>query len=220
MPSAYAFDETAVRRLTREWTAVIERDRSHPCIAAWVPFNESWGVQEIARSDAERNYAEGVYHLTKALDATRPVITNDGWEAPATDILGIHDYEQDGDALGRRYGEAGGLQRRLSGDTPAPIRLSLAGHQAGELPAVLSEFGGIALSDDDGGTWGYSRVRSAEELAERYGKLLAAVRGVQAFSGFCYTQLVDCYQETNGLLHADRRPKAPLEVIRRATRGR
>ena len=220
MPSAYAFDETAIIRLTREWTAAIERDRSHPCIVAWVPFNESWGVPDIARSPSQRAYAEGTYHLTKALDPSRPVITNDGWEAPATDVLGIHDYDQDSDALGRRYGEEGALGRMLSGDVPAPKRPALAGQRAGDQPVILSEFGGMALSDDPGGTWGYSRCASPEELADRYTRLLAAVRGVPYFAGFCYTQFADTYQETNGLLYADRRPKIPLEIIRGATRGR
>lgn len=220
MPSAYAFDETAVTRLTREWTAAIERDRSHPCIVAWVPFNESWGISDIARSPRQRAYAEGVYQLTKALDGTRPVVTNDGWEAPATDMIGVHDYEQDADGLGRRYGEAGALDRMLSGEQRGQMRLALAGQRAGEQPVLLSEFGGMALSEDPGGTWGYSRCGSAEELADRYTRLLAAVRGVPYFAGFCYTQFADTYQETNGLLYADRRPKAPLEVIRRATRGR
>jgi len=38
-------------------------------------------------------------------------------------------------------------------------------------------------------------------------------------SGFCYTQFADTYQEANGLLFADRRPKFPIEDIARATRG-
>jgi hypothetical protein len=39
------------------------------------------------------------------------------------------------------------------------------------------------------------------------------------FSGFCYTQFADTYQEANGLLYADRTPKFPLERIAAATRG-
>ena len=206
--------------LTSEWTATIERDRSHPCIVAWVPFNESWGISDIARSKTQRSYAEGLYHLTKALDPTRPVVTNDGWEAPTTDMLGIHDYEPHPDGLGRRYGETGALERILSGEAHRPIRVALARQRLGEQPVLLSEFGGMALSDDLGATWGHSRCASPEELADRYARLLAAVRGVPHFAGFCYTQFADTYQETNGLLYADRRPKVPLEVIRRATRGR
>ncbi|EPR34584.1 putative hydrolase, partial [Enterobacter ludwigii] len=33
------------------------------------------------------------------------------------------------------------------------------------------------------------------------------------FSGFCYTQLTDVMQETNGLLREDRTPKLPLEKL-------
>jgi hypothetical protein len=37
------------------------------------------------------------------------------------------------------------------------------------------------------------------------------------FSGFCYTQFADTFQEANGLLYADRTPKLPLERIAAAT---
>ena len=37
--------------------------------------------------------------------------------------------------------------------------------------------------------------------------------------GFVYTQLCDVEQETNGLLTYGRRPKIPLEVIRRINEG-
>ena len=40
-----------------------------------------------------------------------------------------------------------------------------------------------------------------------------------ALAGFCYTQFTDTYQEINGLLYADRTPKAPLEQIALATGG-
>jgi beta-galactosidase/beta-glucuronidase len=220
MPAAYAFNETAMRRLTYEWTAVIERDRSHPCIVAWVPFNESWGLPDLANSPAQRDYAESVYRLTRALDPSRPVITNDGWEAPATDIIGLHDYEQDPAALAARFGSPEALAAVLETGRVAGRRASLAGRRAGDVPVMLTEFGGMALSDDPGGTWGYSRCASADELADRYARLLAGVRAMPGLSGFCYTQFADCYQETNGLLYADRRPKVPLEVIARATRGR
>ena len=72
---------------------MIDRDRSHPCIVAWVPFNESWGVPDLPDSPAQRHYVQALYHLTKTLDPTRPVVGNDGWESVATDIIGIHDYD-------------------------------------------------------------------------------------------------------------------------------
>jgi hypothetical protein len=39
------------------------------------------------------------------------------------------------------------------------------------------------------------------------------------FSGFCYTQFTDTFQESNGLLTADRSMKIPAEKIAAAVRG-
>jgi beta-galactosidase/beta-glucuronidase len=102
MPSAYRFTKVSVERVTREWLAAIDRDYSHPCVVAWVPFNESWGVPNLPESPRERHYVQGLYHLTKTLDSTRPVIGNDGWESVATDIIGIHDYDSDPTRIARR----------------------------------------------------------------------------------------------------------------------
>src|SRR4051812_7684496 len=103
MPSAYRFTKTSIERLTREWMAVIERDFSHPCIVAWVPFNESWGVPDLPDSPAQRHYVQALYHLTKTLDPTRPVVGNDGWESAETDIIGVHDYDEDPARIHQRY---------------------------------------------------------------------------------------------------------------------
>jgi hypothetical protein len=87
---------------------------------------------------------------------------------------------------------------------------------------VLTEFGGIAYdtkSTPDEGTWGYSRSTTAEGFHSLYGGLLKAVNETFMFSGFCYTQFADTFQEANGLLNADRTPKLPFEVISALTRN-
>src|SRR3982750_3818615 len=48
---------------------------------------------------------------------------------------------------------------------------------------------------------------------------MRAVNCVGLFSGFCYTQFADTYQEVNGLLPEDRRPKFPLARTVRAVRA-
>ena len=45
------------------------------------------------------------------------------------------------------------------------------------------------------------------------------VRNLALLAGFCYTQFSDTYQEANGLLYADRRPKIPLTRVAEATAG-
>jgi hypothetical protein len=220
MPSAYRFTNDSVDRLIREWSEVLTRDYSHPCIIAWVPINESWGVPNLPDNPSERHYVQALYHLTRTLDSTRPVIGNDGWESVATDIIGIHDYDDRPDRIMKRYRADEVLPRLFKRERPGGRILVLEGQMHAEQPLMLTEFGGIAFSRDRQRTWGYSRCDSPEEFARRYRELLDIVRELQVFSGFCYTQFADTYQEANGLLFADRTPKIPVHEIAAATRGR
>jgi beta-galactosidase/beta-glucuronidase len=219
MPSAYRFTPHSVERLSREWTKVIERDYSHPCIVAWVPINESWGVPNLPDNPRERHYVQALYHLTKTLDATRPVIGNDGWESVATDIVGIHDYDDQPARIAKRYHAEEVLPRLFKRERPGGRLLVLEGQTHHDLPLMLTEFGGIALARTQPGTWGYTTCRTPEEFARQYERLLDVVRNLGLLAGFCYTQFSDTYQEANGLLYADRTPKVALATITRATAG-
>src|SRR5439155_16626289 len=103
MANAYEYSPAAMERLTREWLDVLARDNSHPCIVAWVPINESWGVPDAAHDPAQQHYLQALYHLTKAMDPTRPALDNEGWEHIVSDVYGIHDYAFDGALLRERY---------------------------------------------------------------------------------------------------------------------
>lgn len=224
MPSAYRFTRKAVERITKQWTEVIERDSSHPCIVAWVPFNESWGVPNLTETAAHRHYVQALYFLTKTLDPTRPVIGNDGWESTTTDILAIHDYETQPQRLAKRYGSDVELAELFQQQRPGGRVLTLDGYPHQGQPIMLTEFGGIAYTrpDDEEAekAWGYARSNDATALQQHYRDLLLTVNRVEMFAGFCYTQLTDTFQEANGLLYIDRTPKFPLEMIASATLGR
>jgi len=224
MPSAYRFTPKAVERIIREWTEVINRDSSHPCIVVWVPFNESWGVPDLTATEAHRNYVQALYHLTKTLDPTRLVIGNDGWESTTTDILAIHDYDNNPEQLAKRYGPEVKLSDLFDRQRPGGRVLTLDGYPHQGQPVMLSEFGGIAYAIQDKAdadkAWGYVRCSNISELQIRYAALLNAVNRIEMFSGYCYTQFTDTFQEANGLLYADRTPKLPLEAIAAATLGR
>ena len=221
MPSAYRFTKRAIKQVCREWVEAMERDLSHPCIVAWVPLNESWGVPDLPDSPAQRHYVQALYYLTKTIDPTRPVIGNDGWESVATDIIGIHDYDEQPERLVARYGsEDRSIERLAERERPGGRLLVLDPGSHISKPIMLTEFGGIAFAPgEEEETWGYSRARTAQDFAQRYATLMAAVRSLNIFSGFCYTQFADTYQEANGLLYADRTPKFPIEEIARATAG-
>jgi beta-galactosidase/beta-glucuronidase len=226
--AAYAFSATAAATYVKEWTAIVRRDRSHPCLTVWVPLNESWGVEDIASSAAQRSYSHALAQLTRALDPTRPVVSNEGWEHVDSDILGLHDYS-DAEAMAARYADRASLDDVvLRGRTPHGRRPLLSGSQeraylARETPVMVTEFGGVALARreaDREDSWGYRIAGSEAEYAEVLRRQFEALQSSPELAGFCYTQLMDTGQETNGLLFADGGPKLPVEVIRAIVTGR
>jgi hypothetical protein len=222
MPSAYRFTTRAINRMLREWTEVIARDRSHPCIIVWVPFNESWGVPDLNLVAAARDAVAALYHLTRTLDPTRLVIGNDGWESSATDIIGIHDYDSDPGHFRARYGPEVKPQELVDRRWAAGRILTLDGFPHRGQPICLTEFGGIARLEGDAessGEWGYTIAKDTADFEQRITSLIEVVRTTAMFSGFCYTQFADTFQESNGLLTADRSMKIPAEKIAAAVRG-
>ncbi len=216
LPAAYEFSAQTTSRLIREWLEVVQRDRSHPCVIAWVPFNESWGVPRVATSEAQRDLVRAIYHLTKSIDPFRPVIGNDGWEQVLTDIITVHDYSSRGETLRVRYGSHVAVKETLQHVQPGYRSVLLPGLEVEQRPVMVTEFGGITLAArQSGDVWnGYGAVRSRVELVERYQSLVNALLDSPILAGFCYTQLTDTLQEQNGLLTGERVPKAPPDKIR------
>ncbi len=211
MANAYQYSIDYVRRISAEWQEAVERDCNHPCIVAWVPMNESWGVPNLAHDPGQTEHLLSLYHLTRSLDGTRPVVSNDGWEHALTDLCTIHDY-RDADALRESYETPDSAAKAM----PARRPVYVSGYAYRGEPILITEFGGIAFSGDEAG-WGYSTVSDAEEFLARYGSLIEALSQSETVQGFCYTQLTDVEQEVNGLLTCDRRPKASLDSIRMLT---
>lgn len=214
MANAYEFSASAVDRFTREWLSAVERDRSNPSIVTWVPINESWGVEDIARNPAQQAYASALYHLTRALDPTRPVISNEGWEHTYSDIVGIHDYTQHGTQLTERFGSREAIEATLHSFKPNRKRQRLIADERGQ-PVMLTEFGGISFHPAAGQNWmGYATVGTEEEYLSILRDLFAAIYASPELAGFCYTQITDTQQEKNGLYDEHRTPKLPIAALR------
>ncbi|WP_035776595.1 glycoside hydrolase family 2 TIM barrel-domain containing protein [Arthrobacter sp. H5] len=221
---AYQFSATAVARLTTEWLDIVRAYRSHPSIVTWVPLNESWGVQHGAHDPAQRAYGLALTNLTRALDPTRPVISNDGWEHTDSDMWTFHDYESSGEALLARYADRAGINAMIRGLGPVGRRMSVLPVPPVDLeekPVMLTEFGGVSYAPgtEFEDSWGYSTASNADDFESRVGEIVGAVRAASSLVGFCYTQLTDTRQETNGLCTEDRKPKLPAEVIAGIIRG-
>lgn len=213
-PAAYEFSERAQEYFTKEWMALIRQNYSHPCVIVWTPFNESWGVRQVETDYRQQQFTEGIYHLTKAYDPFRPVVSNDGWEHTVTDLVTLHDYVEKGEDFLEHYlnhkDEILSTQMYHSKEKSAFAN----GYTYSGQPVLISEYGGIAFGGHDG-EWGYGNtVRDEDEFLARYDAITTAIKKVPWICGFCYTQVSDVQQEINGLMDMNRNFKVDPDKIR------
>jgi hypothetical protein len=173
----------------------------------------------VTGDPSQRHYVQALYHLTKTLDPTRPAIGNDGWEHLVGDIYGVHDYSFDGATLRERYGSLEAVERTLREVQPHYRSVTLPGHHRAGEPIMLTECGGISYRPQPDARWyGYGTVTDRDAFLAKYRELIEAILDSPAIAGFCYTQLTDTAQETNGLLTENREPKLDPAAIRAITR--
>jgi len=201
--------------LISEWLELLARDRSHPAIIGWCPFNETWDY-ELRRQ--RNSLLSTVYYTTKAVDPTRPCIDTSGNFHVVTDIFDVHNYEQDPQIFRETY---------LPLETEGRLVDKHEKRQTyrGE-PVFMSEYGGIGLVEGCAdeyvitqgpklSTWSYGKAaQSITEFVERYRGLTDAMLDNSAMNGFCYTQLYDVEQEKNGLYTYERKPKFDMARIK------
>ena len=215
MAAAYEFSDRAVAEFTREWLEVVQQNYSHPSIITWTPFNESWGVPRIKTEKMQQHFTQAVYYLTRSIDSMRPIITNDGWEHTISDVVTLHDYEEDGDVFLARYD---GNREEIGTGHIYHNRFKAAmadGYPYTGQPVIVSEFGGIAFSGGETGAWGYGNTVDTEEaFLERFDRIITAIKKVPYISGYCYTQVSDVQQEINGLLTEDHEYKVTPEKLK------
>jgi hypothetical protein len=218
--NAFTFSERAIDRHLDEWREAVLRDRNHPSIIAWVPFNESWGISEVGHSEAQQHAVKVAYHRTHMLDGTRPVVGNDGWENVIGDLFTIHDYQWDAQVLRDRYTHESQLPGTIANYFPGARHLAVGDFDPDGKPVMVTEYGGVSFAPGSDEAWfGYGKVGNQADFAEKYRELTSALDESDLICGFCYTQLTDTEQETNGLLTENREPKVPMAELRAITRG-
>lgn len=199
-------DELAVRNFISEWSDIVIRDRNHPSLITWTPFNETWGSREGTYPRLIRD----VYNVTKAMDPTRPVNDASGDDHILTDIWSVHNYEQDGQKLEKKLEFKEGKE---------PYRNShkkyLATYEG--QPYMVDEFGGIGwmAPENRKDSWGYGNIpQTEEEFYARLDSQVKALKNSKYVVGFCYTQLTDVEQEKNGIYYYNRSPKFDMKRIK------
>lgn len=215
--SPTVYTKESVGRLTNEWIEIIGRDYNHPSLLVWVPINESWGVPEISVNRQQQHFAQALYHLIHALDETRLVISNDGWEMTETDICGIHSYIHGGKEEKEkydRYVDSLATKENILSSEQNRRRIYCNGFSHQGEAIMLTECGGIGFKADSDG-WGYTASASKQDFLDDYKRVIDAIYQSEILVGFCYTQFSDVEQEQNGLVTYDRTFKVPAEEIRK-----
>ena len=204
----YNYKPEGYAPLISEWTEILLRDRNHPAIIGWCPFNESGAsageIQQV------------VWNVTKAVDPTRPTLETSGWvhTLPHPEVRDTHDYEGNPAVFRKRWMD----YFTKAGTEPAlPVRYgqhaSVADNGA---PFMISEIGGIGWATEGG--WGYGGApKNLDEFYTRYQGTLDALLDNPNMFGFCYTQLTDVEQEHNGLYYYDRKPKFDVQKLHAIT---
>src|SRR5690606_4425370 len=221
----------AARNFISEWAECVKRDRNHPSLVVWTPFNEQWWPDKT-------NYprlAADVYNLTKLIDPTRPVNAVSGGAHILTDIWTVHHYEQDPVTLRDIIYKDGNFFP--TPDQAHPGSRNLGFNEVkddnnyvfpvydGKMPYSVDEFGGIKWVSDEKlqqldsktQTWGYGDApRTMEEFYQRLEGQVDQLLSLSAHVwGYCYTQLTDVEQEQNGIYNYDRSTKFDMERIKR-----
>ena len=188
-----------------EWTEVLIRDRNHPSVVGWCPFNE--------RDKKAAKIQEMIWNVTKAVDPTRPALETSGWThmLPHPEVLDAHDYESNPANLRERWmANLAVPAEKLS--APARYGGRPASRSDRGLPFMVSEIGGVGWAT--GGGWSYGAgPKTLDEFYARYKGTIDAMLDNPHLFGFCYTQLTVVEQERNGLYFYDRKPKFDVKKI-------
>lgn len=206
MPSFFMPSVLSNKRMRIEWMEILKELINHPSIITYTLFNESWGIFDVDRNKYTQEFVNEMYDITKEIDSTRLVLTNDGWSHLNSDFLTIHLYDQDVN----RFKE--NLDMAIYDNNFRKKVLSIYNERG--KPILVDEFGGTSFNRTDIKTWGYgNNVNNKEEYILRLTKLFNALKEDIRLSGYCYTQLSDVRQEVNGIYTMDRKEKISKEEM-------
>ncbi len=187
------YSETGCERW--EWTfrQLVARDYNHPCIFAWVLFNETWGLgfKEYAQSAERQEWVKRMYQLAKSLDSSRLVEDNSAcsYDHVITDINSWHFYIND-------YEQAKAHIEKVVAETyPGSTFNFVGGNQQGQEPLLNSEYGGISARMGD------------LDVSYCFKFLTDLLRKQEKICGYVYTELQDIEWECNGVFNYDRTAK-------------
>jgi hypothetical protein len=197
VPSPHSSSQRSRENHWAEMMRMLVHTGTHPSVVIWSLYNEDWGAQDIATSEETRRYIAAAYNHLRLHHPQLLVVDNDGWHHVSvegrlkSDLLTAHLYTPD---LGRWREMLDRLAAgRNEGVAVNPLIVGDPYHFCGQIPLVVSEWGGFGFSD-------YGGPAESGARAERIRDFKRELRR-RRIAGDVYTQAVSIEDEDNGLIN-------------------
>jgi hypothetical protein len=172
---------------------------SHPSIVILSLYNEDWGAEDITTNARTRRYISNTFDYLRLNYPQLLVVDNDGWNHVSnhgrlsSHLLTAHVYTPDEAAW------ASSLDRLVAGETHGvtaqPLIVGDEYFYRGQVPLIISEWGGFGFSD-------YGGPGETEEKAKRIRAFKREMRR-RPIAGDIYTQATSIEDEINGIIDAE-----------------
>ena len=191
----------------REWPKIVNYLKNHPSIITWTPFNETNTLECNAQ---HKSLMRKAYAITKKIDPTRPVNETSGYQHQKTDIWTVHNYQPLPVLLKKALNPPKGVYRNFP-----QFETSYK-----KEPYIIDEYGGVwwlpLTLRKKIKSWGHGdafRPKNIKEVYSRMKELTKVILETKHIQGFCYTQLTDVEQETNGIYFYNRKNKFTVKKL-------
>jgi hypothetical protein len=198
VPSPHSSTQRSRENHGAELMRMLVHVGSHPSVAIWSLYNEDWGAEDVSTNSETRRYLADTYDYMRLHHPQFLVVDNDGWQHVSvegrmkTDLLTAHLYTPDPEVWTSSL--AGLTRGDMRTFTFKPLVVGDPFFYQGQLPIIMSEWGGFGFPDYGG----------PEALAARAVKIRAFKEELRRYpvAGDVYTQAVGIEEEQNGLISA------------------
>jgi len=196
VPSPHRSNEQSRINHEAEMMRMLVVTGAHPSVVIWSLYNEDWGVQDIETSVEARRYITKMFAYMRVHHPEILIVDNDGWKHVSTEgrleshLLTAHFYTPDD----HRWDEM--LDKFVAGVTEngitPPLIVGDPFFYAGQIPLVVSEWGGF----------GFSGYGGPEETDAKTARIAAFKRELRSrpIAGDVYTQATSIEEEGNGVI--------------------
>ena len=169
---------------------------SHPSIVILSLYNEDWGAEDIQTNAATRQYISKTFDYLRLNYPQLLIVDNDGWNHVSnagklsSNLLTAHVYTPET----AQWSSV--LDRIIEGETKGvaaqPLVTGDPYFYRGQVPLVISEWGGFGFSD-------YGGPGGAEEKSNRIREFKREMKR-RRVAGDIYTQATSIEDENNGII--------------------